>query len=146
MMLAIAALTETARPRWGHMTPQQMLEHLAWAFRCSTGALDLPCSTPPSILERTKRFLYDNRQTPHEIRNPAIGEELPPLQWSTLDEAREGLQREVLSYFAHFHADPSAKHGHPMFGPLGAEEWQRAHFKHCYHHLLQFGLLEDPAV
>ena len=31
---------------------------------------------------------------------------------------------------------------HPTFGPLAAEEWSRSHFKHVYHHLLQFGLLE----
>jgi hypothetical protein len=31
---------------------------------------------------------------------------------------------------------------HPLFGPIGAEEWTRVHFKHAYHHLLQFALID----
>jgi oxepin-CoA hydrolase / 3-oxo-5,6-dehydrosuberyl-CoA semialdehyde dehydrogenase len=146
MRQAIAALTEHTLPRWGNMTPQQMIEHLVWAFRCSTGILDLPCFTPTSILGRTKRFLYDNRDTPRELKNPAIGEKLPPLQFSTLAEAREALQKEVDHYFKQYQIDPDGHFVHPIFGPLGAEEWQRAHFKHCYHHLLQFGLIEDGST
>lgn len=146
MREAIAALTENSLPLWGDMTPQQMIEHLVWAFRCSTGLLDLLCYTPASILERTRRFLYDKRHTPHELKNPAIGEKLPSLQFSTLTEAREGLLREIDNYFKHCQTDPYPQHVHPIFGPLGTEEWQRAHFKHCYHHLLQFGLIEEDVT
>ena len=32
---------------------------------------------------------------------------------------------------------------HPIFGPIGYEEWHRTHYKHAYHHLLQFGLIEE---
>lgn len=31
---------------------------------------------------------------------------------------------------------------HPVFGPIGMAEWARAHVKHAYHHLLQFGALD----
>jgi hypothetical protein len=27
-------------------------------------------------------------------------------------------------------------------GALAHDEWHRAHYKHAYHHLLQFGLIE----
>jgi len=143
MFEAIAKLTEDTQPLWGKMTPQQMIEHLFWAFQCSTGAVDLPCYTPASVLERAKRFLYDNRHTPHELKNPAIGERLPSLQFSTLTKARAALQKEVFHFFDHFRAVPEAIHVHPLFGPLGGEEWQRSHFKHCYHHLSQFGTIDE---
>ena len=32
---------------------------------------------------------------------------------------------------------------HPIFGPIGYDEWHRTHYKHTYHHLLQFGLIES---
>lgn len=146
MWQAVAALTEDMTPRWGSMRPQQMIEHLIWAFRCSTGLLLLPCYTPASILERTRRFLYDKRPTPREVKNPAIGEKLPALQFSSLAEARGELQKEVDRYLGLSQTDRDAQYIHPIFGPLGAEEWQRAHFKHCYHHLLQFGLIEEETT
>ena len=31
---------------WGNMSPQHVLEHLTWAFQCSTGIIELPCYTP----------------------------------------------------------------------------------------------------
>jgi oxepin-CoA hydrolase/3-oxo-5,6-dehydrosuberyl-CoA semialdehyde dehydrogenase len=142
MFDAIAKLAEDSVPSWGHMTPQQMIEHLFWAFQCSTGVVDLPCYTPVSVLDRAKRFLYDNRHTPHEFKNPALGENLPSLQFSTLTEAREALQKEAVHFFEHFRSVPGAIHVHPIFGPLRAEEWERAHFKHCYHHLSQFGTID----
>jgi oxepin-CoA hydrolase/3-oxo-5,6-dehydrosuberyl-CoA semialdehyde dehydrogenase len=143
MFDAVAKLTEDTLPLWGNMTAQQMIEHLFWAFQCSTGVVNLPCYTPASVLERTKRFLHDNRHTPHEFKNPAIGEKLPALHFSTLADARAALQKEVVHFFDHFRTVPDAIHVHPIFGPLGAEEWERSHFKHCYHHLSQFGSIDE---
>jgi len=40
-------------------------------------------------------------------------------------------------------ATPGAARTHPVFGPIAAEEWARSHFMHCYHHLLQFGLISE---
>ncbi|HTX18836.1 MAG TPA: hypothetical protein VMG34_09260 [Bacteroidota bacterium] len=140
---AISPLCAQSPPLWGNMTAQHMLEHLNWAFQCSSGKLVLACRTPDAILERAKRFLYDNRQTPHGFRNPELGEDPPPLQFSSLDLAEAALRVELDRYLLHFQTEPEAVHVHPIFGPLGAEEWQRSHFKHCYHHLLQFGLIEQ---
>ena len=59
-------------PLWGGMTAQQMVEHLFWSFRCSTGALVLPCATPETLLERVKRFLHDDRPTSRGIHEPVV--------------------------------------------------------------------------
>ena len=139
----IARLTDNALPLWGKMTAQHMIEHLLWAFECSTGTIDLPCCTPENLLERAKRFLRDNRQTPHSFRNPLLGENPPPLRFTSFADAKAALRNEVTRFVDDFRQQPNAIHVHPVFGPLGAEEWQRSHFKHCYHHLLQFRLIEQ---
>jgi oxepin-CoA hydrolase / 3-oxo-5,6-dehydrosuberyl-CoA semialdehyde dehydrogenase len=142
---AVAGLGADDTPLWGAMNAQHMLEHLQWAFACSTGSLDVPCSTPPHLLERAKRFLRDHRQTPHEFRNPLLGEVPPPFRYADFDGARGALQQEVGAFVRHFIEEPDSVHMHPLFGPLSGEEWQRAHFKHGFHHLLQFGLVAESA-
>jgi hypothetical protein len=139
----ISRLAETAPPLWGKMTAQHIIEHLLWAFECSTGTIDLPCSTPENLLDRAKRFLHDNRQTPHSFRNPLLGENPPPFRFTNFADAKAALRNEVNRFEDHFRQQPNATHVHPIFGPLGAEEWQRSHFKHCYHHMQQFGLIGE---
>lgn len=143
-MKSVAVLDRQMPPLWGNMSAQHMVEHLTWAFECSTGLIRLPCHTPDNLLERAKRFLYDNRETPRNFRNPELGTDPPPLRFPDFDAASSALAGELGRFIDHFRAEPDAIHVHPIFGPLGAGEWQRSHFKHCYHHLLQFGLVETP--
>jgi len=138
---AVDSLTEQSPALWGKMSAQHMVEHLIWSFRYSTGGLDVPCRTPEKLLERAKRFLHDSRQMPQLFKNPLLGEEPPPLELACLADAKVALRREIDCFQQHFQEEPGALHVHPVFGPLNAEEWQRSHFKHCYHHLLQFGLI-----
>lgn len=140
---ALAELTEQSQSQWGNMTAQHMVEHLMWAFSLSTGGIELPCHTPPHILERAKRFLYDNRPTPHHFKNPAMGETPPPFLYSNLAEAKSALEDELNKFKKHFVDKPEAVRVHPIFGPLNGIEWHRVQYKHCYHHLLQFGLIEQ---
>jgi len=139
----VANLDENTPPLWGKMTPQHMIEHLVWAFECSTGALEVPCHTPANLLERVKRFLYDHRPTPQEFKNPLLGENPLPFRFPFFADAKDALHKDVARFIDHFRDQPNASHVHPIFGPLGAEEWQRSQFKHCYHHLLQFGVINQ---
>jgi hypothetical protein len=91
------------------MRAQEMVEHLAWAFRLSTGREQAGCTVPPADRERFKQGLYS-----------AIELEL------CLDGPR--LSQQVCT--------------HPLFGPIGHDDWSRTHDKHRYHHLLQSGLVE----
>ncbi len=146
LMSIISKLDSKTSPIWGNMGAQHMVEHLAWAFRCSTGTIKLTCHTPENLIDRVKKFLYDNRETPRSFRNPELGESPPPLQFSSFEDARIMLAAELNRFMDHFHEEPGAINIHPIFGPLGAEEWQRSHFKHCHHHLLQFGLIEHLSM
>ncbi len=139
----LAALGEEAQPAWGKMTPQQMVEHLEWAFAASTGRAAAECCTPETEHERMRRFLYSNRPTPQEFMNPLLTAGLPPLRHASLDHARTALAGEVARFIAQSTATPGALRTHPVFGPLPLEEWARSHYKHIYHHLLQFGLIAE---
>jgi hypothetical protein len=141
---AIEMLGERTPPQWGNMTVQHMIEHLLWAFECSTGTLVVPCKTPAALLERAKRFLHDARETPHGFKNPLLGEQPPPLRFPGIAEAKTALLQEVRRFITLCRDHPEAVQTHPVFGPLGAEEWHRSHFKHCHHHLQQFGLIAAP--
>ncbi|RPH36776.1 DUF1569 domain-containing protein [bacterium] len=143
MMEALCSLTGQAVPLWGRFTAQHMVEHLLWTFKFSTGDLNIHRDVPPPVAERMRKFLYDDRPTPREFKNPLLSEIPPPLTFASLVESKSALQRGVNRFFDVYEKSPTATYDHPLFGPLDGEEWERALFKHCYHHLMQFGLLEE---
>lgn len=138
---ALAGLAADAQPQWGRMTAQQMVEHLLWSIRGSTGAMQFAVATPPQLLERAKRFLHHDRQTAHEFMNPLLVEGVPPLEFADLGGAVAAVREEMGRFLALSVAEPDAVRNHPIFGPLKPEEWERSHFKHVHHHLQQFGLI-----
>jgi oxepin-CoA hydrolase / 3-oxo-5,6-dehydrosuberyl-CoA semialdehyde dehydrogenase len=138
---AIDGLADTSQSRWGKMTAQQMVEHLTWAFELSTGKAGVGCGVPEPQREQMKAFLHSNRPSPREFMNPALVGGLPALRCDGLEEAKAALRVAAARFLESSHTAPHAIHTHPIFGPIGVEEWSRTHFKHCYHHLLQFGLL-----
>ena len=141
---ALVSLEEGARPRWGAMTAQQMVEHLQWGFEVSTGRVVLECTVPEARRARMKPFLFDDTPMMHDFRNPALAAGLPALRHPGLPEARAALATEVRRFLDYERSSPGAVHTHPVFGAITVEEWGRAHFKHAYHHLLQFDLIEEP--
>jgi oxepin-CoA hydrolase/3-oxo-5,6-dehydrosuberyl-CoA semialdehyde dehydrogenase len=141
-LATLAPLTEATPPRWGGMTPQQMVEHLEWVFAISTGRVEVGCPVPEAERQRVKPFLRSNMPTPRGFENPVLVEGLPPLRHADLAGARAALGDAIRHFFEHARTQPDAVHTHPLFGPIGLEDWSRAHYKHCHHHLLQFGLLE----
>lgn len=140
---ALAPLHEDSQPGWGRMTPQQMVEHLTWAFELSTGQAHVECPLPEAQRERLKAFLHDNRPTPREFMNPVLASGLPPLRHAGLAGAKAALRVEVDRFLQQANATPGVMHTHPVLGPIAMEEWARSHFKHAYHHLLQFGLVGE---
>lgn len=138
----LAGLQDDSRPGWGKMSARQMVEHLLWAFELSTGQAQAACSFSEAQREQLKAFLYINRPTPREFQNPVLAAGLPPLRHASLSEAKAALRAEVARFLRQAGDTPEALHMHPVFGPIGADEWARSHFKHAYHHLLQFGLID----
>lgn len=141
LMEAIGGLDERREPLWGKMTARKMVEHLIWAFELSTGKSKIICDLSQEQQAQRKPFLYNNRPTPHEVPNPELEKGLPSPRFIHLEAARKRLGEEVVAFMEH---NPNQEYDHPIFGKLSREEWERAHYKHTFHHLLQFGLIPDP--
>lgn len=144
LMEAIGELDDRREPLWGKMTARQMVEHLIWAFELSTGKSKIICDLSPEQQAQRKPFLYNNRPTPHEVPNPELEKGLPSARFIHLATARKKLGEEVVAFMEHNPDNPNLEYDHPIFGKLNREEWERAHYKHTFHHLLQFGLIPDP--
>lgn len=139
-------LSEQHRPLWGRMTASQMVEHLTRAFEISTGIGEVVIRIPEYLAEQRKKFLYDNRPTPHEVPNPLLSDNSYLYSFNSLDEGRVALSGALIRFRKEHEADTSAVHFHPIFGFLNMVEWERAHYKHCYHHLLQFSLIHPGST
>ncbi len=137
------ALKKGDIPLWGKMTAQHMVEHLILAVKMSNGKLSLKCFNPPEKIPALKRFLMSNRSLPKLFINPVIGEDLLPLEYASLDKAKEILIEEVSNYLKYFENNPEAKTVNVTFGELNKDEWDVFHEKHFEHHLSQFGLIES---
>jgi hypothetical protein len=143
LFTALADLSPSALPRWGGMNPHQMVEHLIWALEISNGLFSVPCKLHPKLVAKIRGFLFDNTPTSHEFMNPELKAGLPPTRFSTLPEAISELRRAADSFMSEPAETRDRPRTHPVFGDINHEEWERAHFKHFYHHLLQFDLLES---
>jgi len=143
---AVSGISKDAKALWGNMNAQEMVEHLLWSFEISNGTIKIICKVPGNLLERMKKFLYHNNTTPYNFKNPSLGEVPPPLRFPGIPETITVLEEELKKFLENFIKDPKGIYVHPIFGPITLEEWHRSHFKHCYHHLLQFELIKQPDV
>jgi hypothetical protein len=142
---ALEELSPDQLPRWGRMSPQQMTEHLVWAMEVSNGGLQVECRVPRNLVPRFRAFLFDDRPARHEFMNPLLRQGLPSLRFAGIREALGALRDQSGVFLDQEDGAWGEPRVHPVFGPLNHEEWTRAHFKHFYHHLLQFDLIgEDP--
>lgn len=140
--LCVKSLKKQTEPVWGIMKAQHMIEHLFKAFEISTGNLRVRCTLPEKKIKDFQAFLYSDKPMPRGIKNPALGDKLPELLFPDLEEAKDQLLNEVQYFWTYYEKHPDATQISPFFGELNAEQWQRYHFKHCFHHLSQFGLVE----
>ena len=123
-----------------------MVEHLLWGFELSTGGLTIAAATSEEWQQRARAILFDHRFLPRGFENPTLRGGLPPLRFDSLAEAVNAATSEARRFLNLSSTEPQSRRIHPVFGPCSAEEWSRIHFKHCVHHLLQFGLIEVDEV
>jgi hypothetical protein len=142
---ALQNLNEDTTPQWGAMTARQMVEHLIWAFDISTGDIETGCLVPEERRRAIRPFIFSDAQNRRNVAHPSLLGGLPPLRFDDLPSAITALQRSIASFLALRYGDPTIQRVHPMLGAMNLEEWSRIHYKHCYHHLMQFGLIADPA-
>ena len=124
--------------RWGRMSPQEMVCHLAEAYRHAMG--EIPPSPVDTFLTRTV------------IKTVALWVPVPwPPGYPTrpeVDPQREGrkpgdfisdrdrVEREMFRFIDAAHRGALVHHS--IFGPMSKREWLRWGWLHADHHLRQF--------
>ena len=133
----VERLTPSTGAKWGKMTCQQMLVHVADAMERVT---------------RGERFTGDEGSPARLIKFIALK---TSLAWprglpsggdpasTTVEESRfeDDRARTIAALEAMAAADGSSfTASHPAFGPMGTRDWLRWAQRHMDHHLKQFGV------
>ena len=139
----LSKLTEDASPVWGTMTPQQMVEHLAYTYRIASGEIqDFEIATPEKILEKVAATLWNYEKTPRDYNFPLYDAGIQPaLKYENLDKAKAALLAARKEYLEYFKKNPKAIIKNIVFGELNKYEWYLMERKHLNHHFEQFNLL-----
>ena len=127
-----------AQPRWGTMTPEQMIAHLVDVVLFSMGqGGDMPDVgnwftrnvAGPLLLHGIVR-LPKNLKTPKTINKPP----------RTGPDDLETLHAVLEDYLGLVQSGELEPKRHPALGDLGVDDWARLHVVHFEHHMRQFGV------
>ena len=131
------------KPEFGAMTPQHMVEHLAFVVRFSNGKEPQQHHYTTDKQEKIKAFVIDtDKDIPIGFKYPVLPTEgLPTLKHSGLSNAIDNLKIELNEFDNYFLKHPSDKPINPTIGELNYNEWVRFHNRHFAHHFKQFRLL-----
>lgn len=137
-------LSPEAKPLWGSMSAQRMVEHLTDSLRIATGKNPQPLLIPEERIERMLAFLDSDKPMARDIAVPFATPEMnAQLRNEELELAIDELVEEWLEYEELYASDEKHTEVHPYYGPLNYEQWERLNQKHLTHHFEQFGLLEN---
>ena len=135
LLSRMQTLTASSTPRWGKMNVLGMLQHLRLSAQMTLGEL--------SVAPKNKRA-FQMFPLKHLIlyvlpfpKGAPTASELYPAGTAAFEDER-ALLVNLLEQIA---GGPPERTwpAHPLFGPLSWREWGVATYKHCDHHLKQFG-------
>ncbi|QTD38832.1 hydroxymethylglutaryl-CoA reductase, degradative [Polaribacter batillariae] len=135
----LSALKADAKPLFGKMNGQQMVEHLAFLMKVSNGKVHADFFVEDEKSARRKAFLDTEGELQVGFKAPMLSEEPIPVKFASFEESINDLILQIEDFTEHF---KTAKiENHPFFGELDYEYWQKFHVKHFTHHFKQFGLV-----
>jgi hypothetical protein len=130
------------RPIWGEMTVQHMIEHLIFPLKIAQKEIDFGIFTPEERIAKQQAFLESPMGLPKNFPFPGFAPGyLPPLFYSTLEEAKLHLLSEIQQFMNFLKDNEKERGNHPVFGKLNDEQWLIFQYKHFMHHFMQFGLI-----
>ncbi len=136
-------LSADAKPVWGLMTPQHMVEHLIVTYKMSIGRIKIPVISAVEDQPRLKAYLMKDRPMRRSVPSPTGDNKLQPLRSASLQEAVDKAIKETDSFLRFAEEQPDFMADHPYGGSMRADEWLFFHRKHIKHHFIQFNLLPD---
>jgi len=133
-------LDPAAKPGWGNMGAQRMVEHLTDTLRIATGKNPQKQVIPDEKLEGMLRFLDSDKPM---ARGIAVDFATPEMQLrhEEIELAVDEFVEEWLEFEELYTSHPDHTEVHPYYGPMNYKMWLRLHQKHLTHHFEQFGLL-----
>ena len=135
-------LSADTKAQWGIMTPQHMVEHLAYVFDIATEKVEVPINTPEEHIEKYQDSLFNYRPMPVDYKHPLLKkDQTEDLMYENLDQAKAALLEAWDRFEAYFKEHPGKETNHVTFGKLDKDLWDLMNRKHINHHFKQFGLL-----
>ena len=135
----LAQLTPETQRRWGTMTANEMLCHLADSFRGMLG--ERATSPAPSSAAQRQLIRFVALHTPLPWpKGVPTRPEVNPHEQGTRPAAFESDRRTVHELMRRFARSDAQYAAHPMFGPLTRREWMLWGYRHMDHHFRQFGI------
>lgn len=133
-------LTPEAKPEWGKMSAQRMVEHLTDTLRMATGENPQVLLIPEEKVDRMVAFLYTDKPMAKNMEVPFAKADTP-LRHEELELAIDEFVEVYLEFQELFAENPDLKTVHAFYGPLNYEQWDLLHKKHLTHHFTQFGIM-----
>ena len=131
-------LPPDARPRWGALDAGAMLCHLVDSLRIAYGEQEpgTPERPVPAFFRtRLGRWLVIDSPLPWPK-----GRLRSPVEWFATPRSDFEADRQLLLAEMDRFDEPRERRGcSPAVGPLDAAQWGRLCWRHCDHHLKQFG-------
>ncbi|MDY0780700.1 hydroxymethylglutaryl-CoA reductase, degradative [Tenacibaculum sp. IB213877] len=137
----LSKLSTDAKPLFGKMNGQQMVEHLSVVTQIANGNWKVDTYVSDEKTARRKPFLNTDSELQVGFRAPFLSEDPTPLQFNSMDDAIDDLIEQVNHFVKVFTEDTTRTVVHPFFGELDYEYWKKFQVKHFTHHFKQFGLV-----
>lgn len=137
----LANLKTDAKPLFGKMNGQQMVEHVSAVTQIANGNWNVDIYVSDEKSARRKPFLNSDSELQIGFKAPFLSEDPTPLKFNSMEEAVDDLIEQVQYFETVFNENPNRKVVHPFFGELDYEYWKKFQVKHFTHHFKQFGLV-----
>lgn len=142
MISELCALEPHEKGIWGKLNAQQMVEHLADAFRNYPNLDHQKMKTPVDLLPKFREFMMSEKPFRPNTVNQAMEPEPASPRFATMEESLDDLSTAIDVCFEEFDKNPEHIIENPVFGKLNYEQTVQLLYKHAVHHMTQFKLFE----
>ncbi len=130
-------ITADQRPRWGRLTPTELMPHLQRVFEISLGAYEAPDISNPLSRSALKWVALYLPWPKGRVKAPDY---FTPAPQADLEAERRRCLEAMERFVDLAERDPDRRTASPVFGPMPLRTWQRLHARHLEHHCGQFGV------
>lgn len=142
MISELCALEPYEKGLWGKMNAQQMIEHLADAFRNYPNLDHQKMKTPEELVPKFREFMMSEKPFRPNTVNQAMEPEPATPRFATMEESLDDLSKAIEECFSAFDKNPDHFIENAVFGKLNYEHTVQLLYKHSLHHMTQFRLFE----